>query len=73
MSVQTFEHSELKIKECSNAEIAHSFGPYSEEILNNYYIRYIQDTLYVERYMDPKCMSALIFANALQIRKFAKL
>ena len=39
VGVQTFEHSELKIKECSNDEIAHSFGPYSEEILNNkYYI-----------------------------------
>ena len=28
VGVQTFKHSELKIKECSNTEIAHSFGPY---------------------------------------------
>ena len=50
VGVQTFEHSELKIKECLNAEIAHSFGPYSEEILNIISTRYI----YIERYMDLK-------------------
>ena len=27
VGVQTFEHSESKIKERSNAEIAHLFGP----------------------------------------------
>ena len=35
MAVQTFEHLELKIKECSNVKISHSFMPYFVVLANS--------------------------------------